>query len=175
MSRVTFRIDAKTKRKFQSRIVGDGATMSDILTDFVKIYGESGLRFGGDTLWNMSDLPELSVVYFAYDIRGVRYIGQTTNLRQRIQTHHRANELSGCRLAWIVVPGNLLRMFENVCVDIFAPDLNKRPSSLSDGTTLTFRCDPDLNRQVKVEAAKRDMNRTEFIIEALLEKLEQSV
>jgi len=38
---------------------------------------------------------------------------------------------------------------------------------------VSFRCDVVLERQVRVEAAKRDMNRTEFIIEALREKLEK--
>lgn len=38
---------------------------------------------------------------------------------------------------------------------------------------VSFRCDAVLERQVRVAAAKRDMNRTEFIIEALREKLEK--
>ncbi|MBU0778414.1 ribbon-helix-helix domain-containing protein [Patescibacteria group bacterium] len=38
---------------------------------------------------------------------------------------------------------------------------------------VSFRCDADIERRVRIEAAKRDMNRTEFIIEALREKLEQ--
>lgn len=38
---------------------------------------------------------------------------------------------------------------------------------------VSFRCDPDLDRQVRIEAAKRDLNRTEFIIVALREKLER--
>lgn len=38
---------------------------------------------------------------------------------------------------------------------------------------VSFRCDPELNRRVRIEAAKRDMNRTEFILEALEEKLER--
>ena len=40
-------------------------------------------------------------------------------------------------------------------------------------TTISFRCDPDLDRQVRIEAAKLDMNRTEFILAALREKLER--
>lgn len=38
---------------------------------------------------------------------------------------------------------------------------------------ISFRCDPDLDRQVRVKAAEHDMNRTEFIIAALQEKLER--
>ena len=38
---------------------------------------------------------------------------------------------------------------------------------------VSFRCEADLERRVRVEAAKCDMNRTEFIIEALCEKLER--
>ena len=37
---------------------------------------------------------------------------------------------------------------------------------------VSFRCEPELERRVRIEAAKQDMNRTEFIIEALKEKLE---
>lgn len=37
---------------------------------------------------------------------------------------------------------------------------------------VSFRCEECLERRVRVEAAKRDMNRTEFIVEALREKLE---
>ena len=36
---------------------------------------------------------------------------------------------------------------------------------------VSFRCDPCIERRIRIEAAKRDMNRTEFIIEALIEKL----
>ena len=39
---------------------------------------------------------------------------------------------------------------------------------------VSFRCDAILERQVRVEAAKQDMNRTEYIIEALREKLEKT-
>lgn len=39
--------------------------------------------------------------------------------------------------------------------------------------TVSFRCPPDLERRVRVEAAKKDKNRTEFIIDALQEKLER--
>lgn len=38
---------------------------------------------------------------------------------------------------------------------------------------VSFRCDPNLDRQVRIEAAKRDLNRTEFIVAALREKLER--
>lgn len=38
---------------------------------------------------------------------------------------------------------------------------------------VSFRCDKELERRLRVEAAKQDMNRTEFIIEALIEKLER--
>lgn len=38
---------------------------------------------------------------------------------------------------------------------------------------VSFRCDADIERRVRVEAAKRDMNRTQFIVEALREKLER--
>ena len=38
---------------------------------------------------------------------------------------------------------------------------------------VTFRCDADMERCLRVEAAKCDMNRTEFILEALREKLER--
>ena len=38
---------------------------------------------------------------------------------------------------------------------------------------VSFRCSPHIERRIRVEAAKRDMNRTEFIIEALAEKLER--
>lgn len=38
---------------------------------------------------------------------------------------------------------------------------------------VSFRCDSDLDRRSRIEAAKLDMNRTEFIIEALWEKLER--
>lgn len=38
---------------------------------------------------------------------------------------------------------------------------------------VSFRCEPDLDRRVRVEAAMRDMNRTKFIVTALREKLER--
>jgi hypothetical protein len=38
---------------------------------------------------------------------------------------------------------------------------------------VSFRCPIELERQTRVEAAKRDMNRTQFIIVALQEKLER--
>ena len=38
---------------------------------------------------------------------------------------------------------------------------------------VSFRCEADLERRVRVEAARHDMNRTEFIIVALKEKLER--
>ena len=38
---------------------------------------------------------------------------------------------------------------------------------------ISFRCDADVERRARIEAARRDMNRTEFIVEALREKLER--
>lgn len=38
---------------------------------------------------------------------------------------------------------------------------------------VTFRCTEELERRIRVEGAKQDMNRTEFIIAALLEKLKR--
>lgn len=38
---------------------------------------------------------------------------------------------------------------------------------------VSFRCDAGIERRARVEAAKRDMNRTQFIVEALREKLER--
>lgn len=38
---------------------------------------------------------------------------------------------------------------------------------------VSFRCPIDLEHDTRVEAAKKDMNRSEFIIEAIREKLER--
>ena len=38
---------------------------------------------------------------------------------------------------------------------------------------VTFRCEAEIERRIRIEAAKRDMNRTEFIVAAIVEKLEQ--
>ena len=38
---------------------------------------------------------------------------------------------------------------------------------------ISFRCPVDIERRVRIEAAKRDMNRSELIILALREKLER--
>ena len=37
---------------------------------------------------------------------------------------------------------------------------------------VTFRCNPEIERKIRIEAAKLDMNRTEFILSAIIEKLE---
>ena len=36
---------------------------------------------------------------------------------------------------------------------------------------VTFRCDSEIERKIRIEAAKLDMNRTEFIIASIIEKL----
>lgn len=38
---------------------------------------------------------------------------------------------------------------------------------------ISFRCDAVMERRIRIEAAKKDMNRTEFILAALEEKLER--
>lgn len=38
---------------------------------------------------------------------------------------------------------------------------------------ITFRCNADIERRIRIEAAKQDMNRTEFIVAAIVEKLER--
>ena len=37
--------------------------------------------------------------------------------------------------------------------------------------TVAFRCENELNRAIRIEAARRDQNRSEFILDALAEKL----
>ena len=37
---------------------------------------------------------------------------------------------------------------------------------------VSFRCEATMEREIRVEAAKNDMNRSEFILEALREKLD---
>ncbi len=39
--------------------------------------------------------------------------------------------------------------------------------------TVSFRCEAEVNRRIRIEAAKRDMNRSEFILMAIAEKLEK--
>lgn len=38
---------------------------------------------------------------------------------------------------------------------------------------VTFRCETELERLIRIEAAKLDMNRSQFILTALREKLER--
>lgn len=38
---------------------------------------------------------------------------------------------------------------------------------------VSFRCDEELERRIRVEAATRDLNRSEFIIESIIEKMER--
>ena len=74
-------------------------------------------------------LPEVSGIYFAIDSNdNIQYIGQSINIRNRLQTHHRKqqlSELAGVRIAYLEVSDtSLLYDIEQALIDYFNPYLN---------------------------------------------------
>lgn len=76
-----------------------------------------------------NQLPEVAGIYFAIDSNdNIQYIGQSMNIRNRLRTHNRKqqlSELSGVRIAYLEVSDtSLLNDIEQALIDYFDPFLN---------------------------------------------------
>lgn len=78
-----------------------------------------------------NQLPSISAVYFAFDSdQKIQYIGQTTNLKGRITTHHKLADFRNMNLAiaWMEVSDvESLRAIEKQLIDHHKPPLNYQP------------------------------------------------
>lgn len=80
-------------------------------------------------LQDRQQLPDCAAIYFVCDAQSkVLYIGQTTSLVKRWYGHerrHACQEVSGCRIAWLVVNDpSLLHAIEKACISYFCPPWN---------------------------------------------------
>ena len=76
-----------------------------------------------------NQLPEVSGIYFAIDSNdNIQYIGRSINIRQRLKTHNRKQQLSnmsGIRIAYLEVSDtSLLDDIEQALINYFDPYLN---------------------------------------------------
>ena len=72
-------------------------------------------------------LPNISAVYFAVSRNKVLYVGQSKNLKERWQYHHKNDELlkyTNVRIYWIEVGINYLYEEEGKYIGMFMPPLN---------------------------------------------------
>lgn len=88
--------------------------------------------FGNKELPNW--MPETSCVYFIHSNFSLLYIGQTSNLKQRLTQHHRkpdfdylTNLMLPISVDWISVPKTLLLEEEKYWIDKLKPPLNNTP------------------------------------------------
>ena len=179
MARIAFDIDDDIKRQLKGRLALEGQTLSSVMRSFCMHYKDFGLRPGSQVVWeDRNQLPKEPGIYFIYTNGELQYVGRSKSLYSRLfsSSHHHNQEFSNSKtvIAWIVVPLEILNRLEQDLIATLEPPLNKvgKPN-YNEITMSSFRCPIELERQIRIEAAKRDMNRTEFIIVALQEKLER--
>lgn len=83
--------------------------------------------FSGVTLENKSKLPSIAGIYFAVQGEDVLYIGQSYNIRQRWERHHKygqLSELEGITIHYLESDGRPLLQQESEWLNLYRPPLN---------------------------------------------------
>lgn len=81
------------------------------------------------SLGDRAYLPDSAGVYLAATADQLLYIGQSTNIRQRWQSHEKLDRLmsfSGVRLYYLLVPQGFCGQLESALIRQFSPILNIR-------------------------------------------------
>jgi excinuclease UvrABC nuclease subunit len=118
-----------------------------------------------------SDLPTQSAIYFAIDSQGtIQYIGQSVNVNQRWQGHHRTKALKalgGVRIAYLTLDTDLLREVEFALIKYFNPPLNRSALEKTGIVQLIIEIDAELMQTLKDLAKQEDRTLKAFVTRAL--------
>lgn len=79
------------------------------------------------TLDDRDYLPPMPGIYIAATIGHVLYVGRSTNMLKRWQSHHKFNEIveySGVRVYYLIAPAELLKPIESSLIQALKPSLN---------------------------------------------------
>lgn len=113
-------------------------------------------------------LPESPGVYILKLAGVVVYVGQSSNVRQRIAGHH-VTEFDAVEV--IACPANQLRRLEKEKITELRPSLNLQCSPWNSKTAptcmISFRETPELNRRLELAVTCTGVSRTELILECI--------
>jgi hypothetical protein len=120
-----------------------------------------------------SSLPNIGAVYFVWTSDRLLYIGKTSDLRARFQSHHRLMQFVEAgvevRVSWFPAQSDdEIPAIESGLIESLEPELNGEviPGS-GNGNLLTFRCPSDLREAIHRRMADSGKNKTAVVIELL--------
>lgn len=113
-------------KKIKIKAVEEDTVVSKVCRLFLDAWQSNLL--GCEEYKNKLRLPKISAVYFiTYDDK-IIYVGQTVNLRYRLDTHHHASEFVKLQdkliVFWLALDKDSLIEAEKVLIDLLDPDLN---------------------------------------------------
>jgi len=111
-------------------------------------------------------LPIESAVYFVWQGERVLYVGKTSNLRQRFNSHHRLLQFlgagEGVRVAWFPASKENLAAFETSLIEEFKPELNGENIPDPKYPQFSFRIEEDLFNRVETYCKMNSLSKTDF-------------
>jgi GIY-YIG catalytic domain len=141
MNPLTLRLPDREMEILKEYCEQSGRTQTDVVRSYVRTLEKHIRKINADDIdplslpsipWKMKlTLPDTYAIYFILnDLDCLLYIGQTKNLRKRIEQAYPIKEknidIDRCRIAWLELRGSKLIEYEKACVKGLSPLFNER-------------------------------------------------
>lgn len=102
-------------------------------------------------------LPPIPAIYLVFSSNNLLYVGRSSNLRQRWQSHHRHHQfklIEGLQIAWFECHADNLPVVESTLIDLLDPEYNGTYNEWSNekSKVISFRLEDDLVEKLKQKA-----------------------
>jgi hypothetical protein len=114
-----FRCPENILEEIEQKIILTGKSKSEIIIEMIK--GLPSVEID-----KRRTLPSVEAVYVVWALDKILYIGQTEDLCQRFNNHHRLVEFLNCdaKIAWFDAEGSDRLEIESDLIEAFCPELN---------------------------------------------------
>ena len=165
---IGFRCPEDLAKEIEEKEARTGRSKTDIILELIK-----GLP--STEIHQRKTLPKQEAVYLVWTNHRLLYIGQTTNLCQKILNHHRLVEFLNCeaKIAWFDSAGCDRLEVESSLIDILSPELNGLRGASTD-KRIQVLIPEDLWKQYRLYCFEHDTNMSDDIRKYVIELIKRS-
>lgn len=134
---IGFRCPGDVIAVIKGRMEASGKGRTEVLIEMLRSAMPSAL------ISERAKLPAEAAIYFVWHDQRLLYIGQTTNLKQRLTSHHRLIQFLGVgddvRISWLPASSENLKAFESSLIEALDPEFNWSDGGTQSGRLVSFR------------------------------------
>lgn len=170
---IAFRASDGLVAEIEGKSIASGGTKTDVILEMLEGLGSIDVATG------RNKLPEISGVYIVYVGKRLLYVGQTSNLRNRIRSHHRLPQFVelNARMAWFEEGDRDRITLERELIDLLDPELNNSSVLYKPGSSkrVGFRIPDGMAERFRIRAELEGRTFSDIMSDLLAAYLETPV